>query len=120
MYVPVTSLGRGLHVEWVDFYGVGASGDGTMTAVLSDNDGRTTAVCFDGRVNSPTRYRIFQQARHPGQPGAVLVELGSPEEGIVVPVISRWLDSGDPKALGLTELGWELARQTLLRLGEAD
>jgi hypothetical protein len=47
-----------------------------------------------------------------------LVELGAEEEGIVVPLLSRYLDSGGPKALGLTEYGWELARETLLRLGE--
>jgi hypothetical protein len=44
--------------------------------------------------------------------------LGAPEEGIVVPLLSHYLDSGGPRALGLTEYGWELARETLLRLGE--
>ncbi len=113
MLVPVTALGKGLRVVHVDFYG-----DLTMHACLRDDAGQLTVVCIDGRADSVTRYRLFQQARHPRQPGAVLVELGAPEEGIVIPLLSRYLDSGGPKALGLTEYGWELARQTLLRLGE--
>lgn len=47
-----------------------------------------------------------------------MVELGAPEEGIVVPLLSKYLDSGGPKDLELTEYGWELARETLSRLGE--
>ena len=58
-----------------------------------------------GGTNSLTRYRLFQQARHPNQPGAILVELGTPEEAIVIPLLSKYLDSGGPKALGLTEYG---------------
>jgi hypothetical protein len=100
-------------VEWVDFYG-----DLTMHACISDEAGQRTAICIDGRANSPTRYRLFQQARHPSKPGATLVELGAPEEAIVVPLLSKYLDSGGPKGLGLTEYGWELARNTLLHLGE--
>jgi hypothetical protein len=113
MLVPVTALGKDLRVEWVDFYG-----DLTMHACIVDGEGQRTQVCIDGRASSPTRYRLFQQARHPRQPGASLVELGAPEEGIVVPLLSCYLDSGGPKALGLTEYGWELAKETLLRLGE--
>jgi hypothetical protein len=113
MQIPVTALGKRLRVEWVDFYGAH-----TMHACLSDDAGQRTEVCIDGRTNSPTRYRLFQQARHPCQPGAALVELGAQEEGIVVPLLSKYLDSGGPKALGLTEYGWELARETLLHLGE--
>jgi hypothetical protein len=114
MWAPVASLGPGIRVEWVDFYG-----DETMTVVLADANGRRATVCFDGRVNSPTRGRIFERARHPRKAGAVLLELGSPEEGIVVPLISRWIDSGGPKALELSERGWELVKETLLRIGEA-
>ena len=114
MLIPVLSLGRNLRVEWVDFYG-----DGTMTASIADDSGQRTHVCFDVRASSPTRNRLFQQARHPRQAGAVLVELGDPEEGIVVSLLTRWLDSEGPKAQGLTEWGWELARDTLLHLGES-
>jgi hypothetical protein len=91
-----------------------------MHACLSDEAGQRTAVCIDGRKNSPTRYRLFEQARHPNQPGAALVELGAPEEGIVIPLLSKYLDSGGSKALGLTEYGWELAREILLRFGEPE
>jgi hypothetical protein len=52
-------------------------------------------------------------------PSAALVELGALEEGIVIPLLSKYLDSGGPKALGLTEHGWELAKETLLRFGES-
>src|SRR4051794_11586405 len=106
MLYPVAALGPGLRVEWVDCYG-----DRTMTACITDGEGRTTHVCIDDRAGSPTRHRLFQQARHPRQEGAVLVDLGSVEEGIVVPLISRWLDSATPKELGLTEVGWEWARE---------
>jgi hypothetical protein len=114
MFMPVTALGRVLRVEWVDFYS-----RHTITACIADDEGRRTFVCFDGRPDSPTRNRLFQQARHPRQPGAVPVELGGPEEGIVVPLLSRWLDSAGPRALGLTDYGWELAREALLRLGDS-
>lgn len=113
MYLPLSALGSGLRAEWVDFYG-----DGTMHARIRDDAGRWTSICIDGRKDSPTRFRLFQQARHPNSREAVLVELGAPEEGIVIPLLSRHLDSGGPKALGLTEYGWELARETLLRYGE--
>ena len=113
MYIPVSALGRRLHVEWVDFYG-----DRTMHACIADDAGQRTQVCIDGRATSPTRYRLFQQARHPNQPSAALVELGALEEGIVIPLLSKYLDSGGPKALNLTEYGWDLARETLSRFGE--
>lgn len=113
MLIAVSALGRNLRVEWVDFYG-----DGTMTASIADHAGQRTHVCFDGRANSPTRHRLFQQARHPRQDGAVLVELGEPEEGTVVSLLSRWLDSAGPRALDSTEWGWGLARDALLHLGD--
>jgi hypothetical protein len=115
MLFPVNALGKDLRVEWVDFYG-----DLTMHACIVDGKGQRTAVCIDGRKSSPTRYRLFQQARHPGEPEADLVDLGGEEEGIVIPLLSQYLDLNGPKASGLTEYGWKLARETLLRLGELD
>lgn len=111
MLVSVVSLGPGLHVQLVGLYG-----DGTLWASLADSAGRVTHVCIDGRAHSPTCGRLFEKARHPREDSAVLLELGGSEEGIVVPLLSRWLEKG-PKALGLTEWGWELAREALLRLG---
>src|SRR5262245_34677777 len=113
MQIPVTALGKGLRVEWVDFYG-----DHTMHACISDDAGQRTEVCIDGRKDSPTRFRLFQQARHPRYAGATLVELGAEEEAIVVPLLSKYLDSG-PKVLKLSEFGWELAKETLRGVGEA-
>jgi hypothetical protein len=113
MQLPITALGKGLRVEWIDFYG-----DLTMHACISDEAGLRTAICIDGRKNSPTRYRLFQQARHPNKPQAVLLELGALEEGLVIPLLSNYLDSGGPNALGLTEYGWELAKETLLHFAE--
>jgi hypothetical protein len=48
MQPPVTALGKGLKVEWVDFYG-----DHTMHACLSDEPGQRIEICIDGRKNSP-------------------------------------------------------------------
>jgi hypothetical protein len=115
MDLPVAALGKHLRVEWVDFYG-----DHTMHACISDEAGQRTEICIDGRKSSPTRYRLFQQGRHPNKPGATLVELGASEEGIVIPLLSKYLDSCEPKALNLTEYGWELAKETLLRFGETE
>lgn len=115
MQLPVSALGGRLRVEWVDFYG-----DHTMHACISDEAGQRTQICIDGRRDSPTRYRLFQQARHPSKPGAALVELGAPEEGIVIPLLSKYLEAGGPKALSLTEYGWELAKEILLRFGDAE
>jgi hypothetical protein len=111
--MPVTALGKGLRVEWIEVYG-----DHTLHARISDEAGQQTSICIDGRNNSPTRNRLFQQGRHPNKPEAVLVELGSPEEGIVIPLLSRYFDSHGPKASGLTEYGWEFAREILLHHGE--
>src|SRR5262245_49408335 len=98
--------------------GMDAYGDGTIWAALQDGQGRCTLVCIDGRHGSPTRHRLFEQARHPRQEGAVLIDLGAPEEGVVVPLLSCWLDSGGARDLGLTEFGKEFIQAALLRLGE--
>src|SRR5262245_18420439 len=113
MLLPVRALGNRLRVERVDCYG-----DHTMHACISDEAGQRTHVCIDGRVNSPTPSRVFQQARHPSNPRAVLIEAGAEADGIVIPLLSLYLDSHGPKASGLTGYVWELALETLLRYGE--
>jgi hypothetical protein len=109
----VLSLGNDARVDLMDAYG-----DGTIWARIEDGQGRCTTVCIDGRQGSPTRHRLFEQARHPRKQGALFIELGAPEEGVIVPLLSRWLDSGRPRELGLTEFGKEFIQAALLRLGE--
>jgi hypothetical protein len=112
MLSPVSALGNSVRVQLVDAYG-----DGTVWFILTDSEGRRAHACIDGRKGSPTQHRLFDQGRHPSQPQAVLLELGAPEEGIIIPLVSFWLDSAEaPRQL--TEFGWELVRDALLRLGE--
>ena len=111
--VPVSLLGDSPRVAIADAYG-----DGTVWFAIDGSEDTFALVCLDGRQDSPTRHRLFDQAKHPRKPGAVLLDLGAPEEGIVVPLVSRWLDSAEPRKLGLTEYGWQLIRNALLRLGE--
>jgi hypothetical protein len=108
----ISTLSDSARVRLADAYG-----DGTVWFHFEDAEGRHAFVCIDGRKGSPTRYRLFDQARHPTRPRAVLLELGAPEEGIIIPLISRWLDSAPPGDLGLHEVGWELIRDTLIRIG---
>jgi hypothetical protein len=105
MLCPILTLNASITVAIADFYA-----DGTLWFALRDSEGRRAQVCIDGRELSPTRFRLFDQARHPRKPEAVLIDLGALEESIIIPLISRWLDSGSPKSLGLTEYGWELIR----------
>ncbi len=113
MQHPISSLEGKLRVAFVDAYR-----DGTVHAWLEDEHGRGTEVCIDGRKNSPTRYRLFEQARHPSKPGAVLIDLGAVEEGIVIPLMSRWVDSDEARKW-FTPYAFELVRETLLRLGDS-
>ena len=88
MLVPISSLNNDLHV-------VVASGwpDGTAWATIEDHNERRTQVCIDGRADSPTRYRIFEMARHPRESTARLVTLGSEEEDLIIGLLSRWYDA---------------------------
>src|SRR5262245_48487916 len=94
-------------------------------AALVDSQRHKTQVCLDGRQTSPTRYRLFEQARHPNQPGALLVELGSAEEGVLVPLLSRYCDSpyapwnpGTDAPRDETQLLKQLLKEALLRPDE--
>jgi hypothetical protein len=109
----IASLENDARVKLVDAYG-----DGTIWASIEDGQGHCATVCIDGRRGSPTRHRLFELARHPRQQGAVLIDFGAPEEGFVVPLLSRWLDSREPREVGLTEYGKEFIQAALLRLGE--
>lgn len=114
MLVPISALGRASRVGWID-----ACADGTLWFEIDDTQGRTAVVCIDSREGSRTRYRLFEGARHPGKPEAVLIELGSSEEGIVVPALSYWLDSDEARRWIRPEAR-ERAIQYLLRLGEPE
>src|SRR5262245_54320594 len=114
MLLPVSALGDDAQVTWVDGYG-----DGTIWAFFRDSEGRCASVCIDGRKGSPTQHRLFDQARHPRQPEARLIDLGASEEGFVIPLISRWLDSDEPRKIGIREEGRELLQAGLVRLGES-
>jgi hypothetical protein len=95
---------------------VGTYSDGTLNAWIGDKQGRGTEICIDARIGSPTRHRLFEKARHPRKHGAILVELGAPEEGMVVALLSRWLDS-DEALRWLTSVGKEVVQRALLNLG---
>lgn len=111
MWSPISTLGNSIRVILADRYG-----NGTVWFSFENSEGVHATVCIDGRNGRPTKHRLFDQARHPSRPGAVLLELGGEEERIVVPLVSRWLDSAVPHKL--TEYGWELIRDSLVRLGE--
>ena len=81
----------------------GRYNDGTVWFGFEDDESRYAEVCIDGRTGSPTRYRLFDLRRHPKKPDAMLLELGAPEEGIVIPLISRWLNSAAPVSWAFTK-----------------
>jgi len=112
MLPPISTLGSSVRVTLVDAYG-----DGTVWFCFKNSAGDLTTVCIDGREGSPTKHRLFDQARHPSQPDAVFLELGGEEEGLVVGLVSRWLDSNESHKK-LTEYGRELITNALVRIGE--
>lgn len=76
----------------VDWYGSGEYGRGVLWAAIEDSEGARAHICIDNRVDSETRGRIFDGARHPAKPGATLVEIGAEMEGDVVAMLSSWCD----------------------------
>ena len=112
MLSPVSTLGDSARVVLADAYS-----DGTVGFAFEDAEGGYAVVCIDGRQGSPTRHRLFDMARHPKLAAAVLLELGAAEESIVIPLVSRWLDSAPPPVLGLHDVGWKLFRDALIRIG---
>lgn len=109
----ISSLGGDLRISYVDAYS-----HGVIHAMLEDESGRKISVCIDGREGSPTRYRLFEGARHPRLPEAVLIELGAVEEGIVIPLLSRWLDTDEARK-EFTSYGYEMIQAILIRLGDS-
>jgi hypothetical protein len=112
MRVPVSELGPSPWVVLVDRYG-----DGTIWWVMEDAEAKWATVCLDGRAESPTRFRLIDGTRHPRHSGGRVLDLGCPEEGIVVPLLSHWLDSQQPADV-VSEYFVEVVREALLRLGE--
>jgi hypothetical protein len=113
MLMPVIALADDRRVVLVDLYG-----ESVVWAAIEDSQQRRAHVCIDCRAGSPTRNRIFDQARHPSKLGAVLVELGAPEEGIVVSLISRWCDDEEANR-GYREEGIAIIRNALLHVGDS-
>jgi hypothetical protein len=111
MLAPISALSDSARVVLADLYN-----DGTAWFSLKDAEGHYATACIDGRQGSPTRYRLFDRARHPKRAEAVLIDLGAPEEAVVIPLVSRWLDSAESRKQ-LTEVGWERLRDALIRIG---
>lgn len=107
---PIRQLGPSPTVVWVD---------GTREAPWFELEafGRCAVVCIDAREGSPTQYRLFEGARRPQRPDAILIELGSEEEGAAISALSRYLDSDQARqTLRPEAIDWLLG--LLLRHGE--
>ncbi len=115
MLFSVISLADDRRVVLVDFYGQGT----VVWAAIEDSQHRRSHVCIDCRAGSPTRNRIFDRARHPAWPSAVLIELGAPEEGIIVSLLSRWCDDEGTNR-EYREEGIEITRNALIHIGDTD
>src|SRR5262245_46906718 len=111
--VSILDLNATARVVWMDCYSTNV-----FWADFEDAQGRRALVCIDLRKDSPTRNRLFDKAMHPSEPGATLVELGGEEEAVVIPLISRWLDSDEPRKMGIREQGVELIKEAFLQLGD--
>ena len=118
--VPIAALGNSVRVRLFDRYGNWDDGFLLWWAV-EDDHGQRTYVGLDDRKGSPTRYRLFEGVRHPGKDGCVWITLGSVEEGVVVPLISRWLDSSEAwqqaRRFRAYEEFLEYAQKALVQLG---
>jgi hypothetical protein len=115
MLVPISSLNNDLHVVVAAGYP-----DGTFWASIEDSQPHRTQVCIDGRADSPTRYRMFEMARHPSESTARLVPLGSEEEDLIVGLLSRWNDASETLKQGSREEWIADCRNLLLKLRLCD
>lgn len=112
-WASVLALDATARVVWVDSYPTNV-----FWAEFENATGQRAIVCIDLRQGSQTRNRLFEGAMHPNHRGAVLLELGSAEEGIAIPLISRWCDSDQPRKMGYRDDAIELIKNAFLRLGE--
>lgn len=112
MRVPVSELGHSPRVVLVDRYG-----DGVVWWVIEDENANCATVCLDGREGSPTRYRLIDGTRHPCNCAGRVLELGCPEEGIAIPLLSRWIES-QPCENVVSEYLVEVVQEALRRFGE--
>ena len=116
----VATLSNAIHVKLFDRYGNWDDGF-VLWWALEDDRGQRTYVGLDDRKDSPTRYRLFEGVRHPGKDGCVWITLGSVEESIIVPLLSRWLDSPETwqqaRRSGVYEEFLEHAQKALVQLG---
>ena len=94
--------------------------EGSIWAVIQDSANQQSVVCFDGRETSRTRYRLFEGNKHPRRPNARIVELGSPEEDLVIGRLSRWYDSDGFWRGGYWPDFREMVQEALLRLRLCD
>ncbi len=101
MIYPIAQLSGAVRVTFVDCYGSGS----VWWFVLRDQKRREAFACIDRRELSPTFNRLFDGSRHPKQPNVKLLDLGSVEESIVVPAISRCLDSEGLDRQQFTDFG---------------
>ena len=120
MRCALASLNDDRRIVLVDIYS-----HGVVWAVFEDSEHRRAIVCIDGRPTSATRNRLFERVRHPTKPGAVLVDLGAPEERIAIAMLSKWCDDEEASrrsgaTSGMTEEGIEMVRDALLHLGDTD
>lgn len=95
MHVAIASLTGEIRVESLDCCGTPEEGY-VVCAKLRDARGHFATVCIDHLTGSPTQHRLFEGARHPRDAQAVMIELGAAEEGIVIPLLSTWLDHWEP------------------------
>ena len=112
MLSSLSSLRSLIKVTLVDAYG-----DGTIWFSLRGSCNRHATLFMDGRAESLTRYRLFDGGRHPSSNNMTLLDLGSVEEGIVIPLVSHWIDSGEMERQ-FTEYGVEKFLKTFNRYGE--
>jgi hypothetical protein len=94
--------------------------DTVFWASVRDEQDRASHVCIDRREGSSTRDRLFEGGRHPAKDNVRLIELGAPEEGIIVPLLSRWCDEYAMQGGLHRELFVEELRNALMRIGDSD